>query len=62
MKDLKNKYAITIETHNMRRALMVSDYTAFMYIGKFVEFEDTSSMFKNQVQGFTAEYLSGKFG
>ena len=62
MKDLKDKYTIAIVTHNMQQALRISDYTAFMYLGRLVEFGDTFSVFKNPVQDFTAEYLAGKFG
>ncbi len=62
MNDLKDKYTIIIVTHNMQQALRISDYTAFMYLGKLVEFSDTKSMFEHPVQTITAEYLAGKFG
>lgn len=62
MNDLKNKYTIIIVTHNMQQALRISDYTAFMYLGKLVEFGDTPSVFKKPIQTLTAEYLAGKFG
>lgn len=45
--ELKSKYTIVIVTHNMQQAARVSDYTAFMYMGKLVEFGDTDTLFTN---------------
>ena len=39
--ELKADYTIVIVTHNMQQAARVSDYTAFMYLGELVEFDDT---------------------
>ncbi|WP_123483100.1 phosphate ABC transporter ATP-binding protein, partial [Pseudomonas protegens] len=43
--ELKSKFTIVIVTHNMQQAARASDYTAFMYMGKLVEFGDTDTLF-----------------
>ena len=45
--ELKDKYTIVIVTHNMQQAARVSDYTAFMYMGKLIEFDNTDILFTN---------------
>lgn len=62
MNDLKKRYTIVIVTHNMQQAKRISDYTAFMYMGKLIEFNETEAMFKKPEKDLTAEYLAGKFG
>ena len=39
--ELKPDYTIVIVTHNMQQAARVSDYTAFMYLGELIEFDET---------------------
>ncbi len=60
--DLKQRYTIVIVTHNMQQAARVSDYTAFMYMGKLIEFEDTDSLFTNPKQKQTEDYITGRYG
>ncbi|GAB4122048.1 MAG: phosphate ABC transporter ATP-binding protein PstB [Sideroxydans sp.] len=60
--DLKKKVTILIVTHNMQQAARVSDYTAYMYLGKLVEFGDTSEIFTNPKQSETEDYITGRFG
>ena len=43
--ELKNEYTIAIVTHNMQQAARVSDFTAFMYLGDLVEFDETGKIF-----------------
>ena len=38
--ELKRDYTIVIVTHNMQQAARVSDFTAFMYLGELVEFDN----------------------
>ena len=40
--ELKRDYTVIIVTHNMQQAARVSDYTAFMYLGKLIEFDETN--------------------
>jgi phosphate transport system ATP-binding protein len=60
--ELKSKYTIVIVTHNMQQAARVSDYTAFMYMGKLVEFGDTDTMFTNPARKQTEDYITGRYG
>jgi len=60
--ELKKDYTIVIVTHNMQQAARVSDYTAFLYIGKLIEFDDTQRMFTNPRKKQTEDYITGRFG
>ena len=59
---LKSKFTIVIVTHNMQQAARVSDYTAFMYMGKLIEFGDTDTLFTNPSQKQTEDYITGRYG
>jgi len=60
--ELKQDYTIVIVTHNMQQAARVSDYTAFMYLGELIEYDETEKIFTVPKEKMTEEYLSGKFG
>lgn len=60
--NLKNKFTIVIVTHNMQQAARVSDYTAYMYMGKLVEFGPTATIFTNPANQETEDYITGRFG
>ena len=60
--ELKEKYTIVIVTHNMQQAARVSDYTAFMYIGKLIEFGSTNELFTNPGKKQTEDYITGRYG
>jgi phosphate transport system ATP-binding protein len=60
--ELKEKVTILIVTHNMQQAARVSNYTAFMYLGKLIEFDDTNKIFTNPSSKLTEEYITGRFG
>jgi phosphate transport system ATP-binding protein len=59
---LKQDYTLVIVTHNMQQAARVSDYTGFMYLGKLIEFGETSEVFTNPKEKLTENYISGHFG
>jgi len=59
---LKEKYTVIVVTHNLQQALRVSDFTAFMYVGELVEFNDTKVLFERPRSELTANYINGKFG
>ncbi len=59
---LKAKYTIVIVTHNMQQAARVSDYTAFFYQGRIIEFGDTTKIFTTPSYKKTEEYITGRFG
>ena len=60
--ELKSNYTIVLVTHNMQQAARVSDYTAFFFQGRIVEFGPTTQIFSNPVQKQTEEYITGRFG
>ena len=60
--ELKSKYTIVIVTHNMQQAARVSDYTAFLYMGKLIEFDDTDKLFTNPSKKQTEDYITGRYG
>ncbi len=59
---LRENYTVVIVTHNMQQAARVSDFTAFLFLGKFVEFGPTGSIFENPQNELTEKYITGKFG
>jgi phosphate transport system ATP-binding protein len=60
--ELKETYTIAIVTHNMQQAARVSDYTAFFFEGKIIEFGTTKQIFTNPAIKQTEEYITGRFG
>ncbi len=60
--ELKERFTIVIVTHNMQQAARVSDYTAFMYLGKLIEFGDTDTLFTNPTNKQTEDYITGRYG
>jgi len=60
--DLKKKVTILIVTHNMQQAARVSDYTAYMYLGKLIEFGRTDQLFIKPKNKQTEDYITGRFG
>ncbi len=60
--ELKGEYTVLIVTHNMQQAARTSDYTAFMYLGRLVEYGATVDMFENPHLTETEDYITGRFG
>jgi len=60
--ELRKDYTIVIVTHNMQQASRVSDYTAFFYEGKLIEYDKTESMFTRPREKMTEDYITGRFG
>jgi phosphate transport system ATP-binding protein len=60
--ELKKEYTIAIVTHNMQQAARVSDQTAFFWLGKLIEVNDTEKMFTNPDVKLTEDYITGRFG
>jgi len=60
--ELKKNYTIVIVTHNMQQAARISDFTAFFYEGKMVEFGPTKLIFTKPVKKQTEDYITGRFG
>jgi phosphate transport system ATP-binding protein len=60
--ELKAKYTIVSVTHNMQQAGRISDYTAFFYLGRVIEFGPTTKIFTNPTEKQTEDYITGRFG
>jgi phosphate transport system ATP-binding protein len=59
---LRDQVTVIIVTHNMQQAARVSDYTAFMYMGELVEFDETARIFTNPGKTATEDYITGRYG
>jgi len=59
---LVKNYTVVIVTHNMQQAARVSDYTAYMYLGKLIEYGKTKQIFENPNEESTENYITGRFG
>ena len=62
IQELRGHYSILIVTHNMQQASRTSDYTAFMYLGRLVEYGPTEDIFLNPHLKETEDYVTGRFG
>lgn len=59
---LAKEFTVIIVTHNMQQAVRVSDYTAFMYLGDLIEFDETKKIFTQPKNELTSKYVKGQFG
>lgn len=62
MLQLKANYTIVIVTHNMQQAARVSERTAFLWLGKLIEYDGTHKIFTNPSEKLTEDYITGRFG
>ncbi|MFO1190038.1 MAG: phosphate ABC transporter ATP-binding protein PstB [Alphaproteobacteria bacterium] len=60
--ELRGRYSIIIVTHNMQQAARVSNNTAFMYLGRLIEYGATEAMFTTPKDPKTVDYITGRFG
>ncbi len=60
--EISERYTVLIVTHNMQQAARVSDFTAFMYLGRLVEYGPTDEVFQRPRLGETEQYVTGRFG
>ncbi|GBD41745.1 Phosphate import ATP-binding protein PstB [bacterium HR39] len=60
--ELRENYTIVIVTHNMQQAARVSQYTAFLHLGKLIEFGPTEEVFTRPRKSMTQDYITGRFG
>ena len=58
----RKRFTIVIVTHNMQQAARISDYTAFFYMGRLIEFGETSTLFTMPKNEQTEAYITGRFG
>jgi phosphate transport system ATP-binding protein len=62
LQELRRSYTLVIVTHNMQQAARVSDYTAFLYLGRLIEFDETAKLFVKPREQRTQDYITGRFG
>jgi phosphate transport system ATP-binding protein len=62
IQELRGRYSVLMVTHNMQQASRASDFTAFIYLGRLIEYGPTSDIFTNPVLQETESYVTGRFG
>ncbi len=62
VEELKNQYTVIIVTHTMQQAARISDFTAYMYLGELIEFDDTKKLFVSPANQATEDYITGRYG
>lgn len=62
IRNLKKSYTFVIVTHNMQQASRVSDYAAYLYLGKLIEYGETRQIFESPKAELTEKYITGRFG
>jgi phosphate transport system ATP-binding protein len=62
IEELIEDYTIAIVTHSMQQAARVSQFTAFMYLGEMIEFDETNKVFTSPRDKRTQDYITGRFG
>ncbi|MDX1965061.1 MAG: phosphate ABC transporter ATP-binding protein PstB [Pirellulales bacterium] len=60
--ELQGSYSVLMVTHNMQQASRSSDYTAFMYLGRLIEYGPTTDIFTKPLLKETEDYVTGRFG
>jgi len=60
--EISTRYTVLIVTHNMQQAARVSDFTAFMYLGRLIEYGPTAEIFQRPALIETEQYVTGRFG
>lgn len=60
--ELRGAYSVLIVTHNMQQASRTSDFTAFMYLGRVIEYGLTPDLFTRPRCKETEDYVTGRFG
>ncbi|HVT33804.1 MAG TPA: phosphate ABC transporter ATP-binding protein PstB [Rhodanobacteraceae bacterium] len=62
LRELARRYTVVLVTHNVQQAARVSDFTAFLYSGRLVEFGETDALLTNPRERLTEDYITGKAG
>jgi phosphate transport system ATP-binding protein len=62
IEELRGRYSVLMVTHNMQQASRTSDYTAFMYLGRLIEYGPTPEIFTKPILRETEAYVTGRFG
>jgi phosphate transport system ATP-binding protein len=59
---VKDNTTVVIVTHNMQQAARVADFTGFFLLGRLIEFDVTTVIFKTPAKKETEDYVTGRFG
>lgn len=59
--ELKEQYTVVVVTHNLQQAARISDYTAFLHMGRLIEYGPTDAIFTNPREEHTEAYITGRF-
>jgi phosphate transport system ATP-binding protein len=62
IQELRGNYSLLIVTHNMQQASRTSEYCAFMYLGRIIEYGPTTELFTKPLLKETEDYITGRFG
>ncbi|MEI6971217.1 MAG: phosphate ABC transporter ATP-binding protein [bacterium] len=62
LRSLKERYTITIVTHNMAQARRLSDECVYMLGGELIEHSATAELFLTPKDKRTEEYIEGRYG
>ncbi|HEV3115490.1 MAG TPA: phosphate ABC transporter ATP-binding protein PstB [Gemmataceae bacterium] len=62
LQELRGRYSVLMVTHNMQQAARTSENTAFMYLGRVIEYGPTNVLFTNPHVRDTQDYITGRFG
>ncbi len=60
--EIRHQFTVIIVTHNMQQAARISDCTAYMHLGKLIEFGPTGDLFTTPQEMLTRDYITGRFG
>ncbi|WP_342350079.1 phosphate ABC transporter ATP-binding protein PstB [uncultured Nitrospira sp.] len=60
--EIRHRFTVIIVTHNMQQAARISDFTAYMHLGKLIEFAPTGELFSTPRETLTRDYITGRFG
>lgn len=60
--EIRHRFTVIIVTHNMQQAARISDFTAYMHLGKLIEFAPTGELFTTPQESLTRDYITGRFG
>jgi phosphate transport system ATP-binding protein len=60
--EIRDQFTVIIVTHNMQQAARISDCTAYMHLGKLIEFGPTGDLFTTPQEMLTRDYITGRFG
>ncbi len=59
---LKVDHTVVIVTHNLQQAARVSDFAAFMFLGRLIEFGPTADVFQKPQDERTLRFVTGRAG